>query len=221
MQTDGNASRAHLTRRPVSSSHERAIRSLGRERRSVREQAPLQDRLRERFSARRSGIKKMRRTDRMRRPSHHRHCEIKRWRSGEHGRICLKDIGRSDRGRLQRLATRSGRILCRVGLRRDSARAAIVFRSGCRFMVLDRREAEGAMIRNGQPRDRSQRHRRPAEGDCSVCTQHACLLLKKGSTSISCFGEPRHRPLRLAARHLFTYAKRSTCVRDSRSRQWN
>lgn len=175
MQSDGNASRAHLTRRPVSSSHERAIRSLGRERGSVREQAPLQDRLRERFSARRSGIKKLRRTDRMRRPGHHWHCEIKR-RSGEHGRVRLKDIGRSYRGRLQRLATRSGRILNRVGLRRDFARAAIVFRNGCCFMVLDRREAEGAMIRNGQPRDRSQRHRRPAEGDRSVCTQHAMFV---------------------------------------------
>ena len=175
MQPDGNASRAHLTRRPVSSSRERATKSLGGERRSVREQAPLQDRLRERSSARRSGIKKPRCTDRMRRPSHHRHREMKR-RSGEHGRVRLKDVGRIDRGRLQRLATWGGWVFRRLGLRWDFARATIVLRNRERFMALERREAEGAMIRNGQPRDRSQRHRCPAEGDRSVRAQHAMFV---------------------------------------------
>ena len=176
MQTDGNASRAHLTRRLVSSSRERATKSLGGERRSMREQAPLQDRLRERSSARRSGIEKARCDDRPRcglGPDYRD--EMKRC-PGEHRCVRLKHVIRIDRGRLQRLATWGGWVFRRLGLRWDFARATIVLRNRERFMALERREAEGAMIRNCQPRDRSQRHRCPAEGDRSVRAQHAMFV---------------------------------------------
>jgi len=146
-------------------------RSLAQERRSVRAQAPLQDRFSESFTAWRSGIEEAARDGRGPARGDGRRAESD-GSADESCDIYVERFGRADRQCLQRLATGRGRIPGRFGLRRNLARAAVVRGNRVWLMRLDRRQAEGAMIRDRQPRNRGQRHRCPAKGHRSRRAQH-------------------------------------------------
>ena len=163
--------------RPGSSSRGRAGGSLAQERRSVREQTPLEDRFSETLAARRSGIEEAVGDARDPRHGDGRRAASDRTAEGNRNTRFERFDG-THRYRLQRLATGSGRTLARFWLRWYPTRAAIVRARGNRIrgMPLDRRQAESAVIRDSEPRSRGQRYRCPTKGHRSTCAQHGLSL---------------------------------------------
>ena len=102
-----------------------------------------------------------------------------RWKcnrgSGQHQVAGLKRF-RQRHGRAQCLATGRAGVPGRLGLGRQLARAAILLPDRFGFMALERGQTQRAMIRDREPRDRSQRHRCPTKGDRSARAQHAISL---------------------------------------------
>ena len=171
MRTRSYRPRVHLTRRLKESSPNERIRRSAQRRRSVREQAPLQDGLGEGSGFGRSSIEKQMGGGGKARWLENRAKKVDRG-TGQTDRLPWRRFGGSDGNDLQRLATRRGRLSEWLRLRRCRARTTIMRRHPFGVMIRDHGQPERAMIGKRQPRDRSQHDRDPAKGGRSASLPH-------------------------------------------------
>lgn len=165
------------------------VRSLVQEGRSVGGQTPLQNRLREGRGAWRPSIEKLRSETSGTRGDYKSHDDIV-GQASQSGGIRRKSFRRSDRDDMQRLTTGDSRALGRRRVCRNGGCTTVVRGGLLGWMAFDHRQAEGAMVRKSQPRNRSERDRCPTKERYPASAQHAALCPKKPFASILCF-QPR------------------------------